>query len=108
MTKDSRDEVIRRYQNIVKRWDEDNTLIKMFPDKYKEICDKLRALQDGHEFTQTDVTRECIMDMGAKIRDIQQLYGGKDGVLSDYSKAKYQYETDIPKFVDRVIFDKMA
>lgn len=106
----SREELIKRYENIVERWNNDGDLIRLFPEKYEEICMKLQALKDGAEYRIYDATYEVvdmIMDMGAKIRDTQQMYDGSGRVLKDCKKSKYEYKTDIPNFVDKIIEDKL-
>ena len=48
-----------------------------------------------------------VMDVGAKIRDTQQMYDGTDRILKDCKKSKYEYKTDIPDFVDKIIENKL-
>ena len=106
----SREELIKRYENIVERWNNDGDLIRLFPEKYEEICMKLQALKDGAKYRVYDATYEVadmVMDMGAKIRDIQQMHDGTGRVLKDYKKSKYKYKTDIPDFVDKIIDNKL-
>ena len=48
---------------------------------------------------------DAIMDMGAKIRDTQVLFGG--GMLKTVSKTDYKYKTNVPKFVDSIAIPKI-
>ena len=99
----TREEVISRYENIVKRWNESKDLIRLFPDKYEDICRKLEALKNGMEFSVKYMTKEVVMDMGAKLCGVQQAYGAKNKMVREYKNDDYRYETDIPYFVDRCI-----
>ena len=95
-------EIIKRYEKIIEKWNDDETLIKMFPEKYREICLKLEALKAGIPYTITDVTKESIQDMGAKICGVQQTYDKRNRLVRDFRNCNYEYKTDIPKFVDRI------
>ncbi|NMB28372.1 MAG: hypothetical protein GX987_10035 [Tissierellia bacterium] len=53
----------------------------------------------------TDELKDMIMDMGAKIRDVQPLFDGS--MLGDKVKSNYKYKTDIPDFVDEIIEEKL-
>lgn len=55
-----RDDIINRYENIVKKWDEDpnQTLKRVLPEKYEEIKGRLRLLKEGYNFNITDKTQE--------------------------------------------------
>lgn len=106
----TKEELIQRYENIVERWNDDGDLIRLFPEKYEEICAKLQALRNGAEYRIYDAREEMkdmVMDMGAKIRDIQQMYDGSGRTLKDCKKSKYEYKTDIPDFVDKIIENKL-
>ena len=46
----SREELVQRYENIIKRWQDSDNLIRLFPEKYNEICLKLELLKSGAEF----------------------------------------------------------
>lgn len=49
----------------------------------------------------TDELKDMIMDMGAKIKNIQTLFGGN--MLGDKVRSNYKYKTDISDFVDEII-----
>lgn len=69
---------------------------------------KLEALKAGVPYKIYDATNELkdmIMDMGAKIWGVQSLFDGS--MLGDKVKSNYEYRTDIPKFVDKIIEDKL-
>lgn len=111
MQKYSREELIKRYENIVERWNNGGNLIRLFPEKYEEICMKLQALKDGTKYKiydARDEVKDMVMDVGAKIRDTQQMYDGTDRTLKDCKKSKYEYKTDIPDFVDKIIENKLS
>lgn len=102
--KTDRQELIKRYENIIKRWNDSDNLKRLFPGKYKEIHIKLEALKSGvpyRVYDATDELKDMIIDMGAKIRDVQPLFDGS--MLGDKVKSNYKYKTDIPDFVDEII-----
>lgn len=47
-TRCKREELIERYENIVKKWQGNSDLLKLFPEKYKEMVMKLEALKNGN------------------------------------------------------------
>lgn len=57
---EERKDIIKRYENIVKKWDDcpNQTLKRILPDKYIEIKEKLKLLKEGFDFTITDETQE--------------------------------------------------
>ncbi len=97
-----RQEIIKRYEKIVKKWDSDpeQTLKRLFPDKYKDICMKLKCLQSGVEYTVTDVTKECVSAIGALMCGAQKMdIGGKRTIASTS-----RYQKGLRDFIDN--FDK--
>lgn len=108
----TREELIERYENIVKRWQDSESLIRLFPEKYEEICMKLEGLKAGADYRVYDATYEVldmVADMGAKIRDIQQTdpLDETRGVVKDHNKSSYEYKTDIGDFVDSITKDRL-
>ncbi len=103
---DERQDIINRYESIVKKWNTDGDLIRLFPEKYKEICMKLQALKNGVEYTITEsITKKLVEDMGAMIWGMQQ-YNPLDangGVVKSIKNSNYENQTDIPEFVDKII-----
>lgn len=112
MNKIDRQELINRYENIIKKWN-NSSLKRLFPDKYKEIYMKLQILKAGlpyKTYDATDELKDMIMDMGAKMCGMQKMWlrnKKKKGVLKNHKKQKYEYKTDIPDFVDKVIENKL-
>lgn len=103
----SLEDIIRRYEKIVERWNSDprQTLKRLFPGKYKEIHAKLEALKAGSPYRiydATDEVKKMIMDMGAKMWGVQQMYDGTGRVVKDFRKCNNN-KTDIPEFVDKLI-----
>ena len=83
---EKRIDVIKRYENIVKKWDgdPDQTLKRILPDKYIEIKDKLKLLKEGFDFTITDETQElktAIAYVGGQIPRVN--YGSKGLINKD-------------------------
>lgn len=67
-----RNDIIKRYENIVKKWDSDpdQTLKNLFPEKYIEIKEKLKLLKEGFDFTitnRTDELKTAIAYIGGQI-----------------------------------------
>ena len=103
---DERQDIINRYESVVKKWNTDGDLIRLFPEKYKEICMKLQALKNGVEYTITEsITKKLVEDMGAMIWGIQQCnpLDANGGVVKDIKNSNYEYQTDIPEFVGKII-----
>lgn len=98
----TRKELIQRYENIIKRWDNDpnQTLKRLFPDKYRDICAKLQGLRNGAEYRVVDLTKEYISAGGALICGAQKLSGDKVNV---HSKTK-RYQDGLSDFINN--FDK--
>lgn len=89
------------------KWNNDIELQELFPEKYAEIKYKLAALKAGLPYRIYDATgelKDMITDMGAKTRDAVKVFGDK--TLGEVSPSKYEYKTDIPLFVDRIIEKK--
>ena len=57
---EKRTDIIKRYENIVEKWDgdPDQALKRILPDKYIDIKEKLRLLKEGYDFNITDKTQE--------------------------------------------------
>lgn len=108
----SREELIQRYKNIVKRWQNSDNLIRLFPEKYNEICLKLELLKSGAEFRVYDAridVANMIMDLSDKICRGQQLdrFDNSKGLVGDHRKSDYKPKTDIGNFVETIIHSKM-
>ncbi len=99
----SRKEIIKRYEDIVKKWNEDCDLIELYPEKYKEILLKLEALKNGYEYKVKDITLDCWQDMFVKMWSAQRYYDSADRMVGDVKKCNYDFKTDIPEFVDKLI-----
>ncbi len=106
-----RQNIIKRYENIVKRWQEedDGNMTCLFPEKYKEICLKLELLKAGVDYKIKDITLDCIEDMFVKMCSVQQ-YNPLDRntkTVKDIKNIDYEFKTDLPDFVDKVIKEKL-
>lgn len=55
MKANSRAELIVRYEKVKADWDKDSDLIRVLPDEYKTICNKLKGLKEGKSYTVTEV-----------------------------------------------------
>jgi hypothetical protein len=78
----SRDQLIKDYERIKNKWDDDKELISMLPEVYENICYKLDALKAGAEYKVTDKTNDLktmIAYVGGCIPSIN--YTGKDNKL---------------------------
>ncbi|MBD5589122.1 hypothetical protein [Clostridium botulinum] len=54
----SRIDLIKKYEDIKKRWIRDRDLIRILPDTYNNICRKLEGLKNGTDFRITDKLTE--------------------------------------------------
>ena len=98
MQKYSREELIERYENIIRKWDScpRQTLKRLFPEKYEEICTKLQALKDVAEYHVVDLTKEYIAAGGVLVCGAQGLHGNKFNI---HSKTK-RYQDGLDKFIN--------
>ena len=103
----TRQEIIDRYERIVERWNKDGELIRLFPDKYKDICRKLEGLKNGAEYTVKDVAKDVVMDAGARICGAQQTGGINNRMVRSFKKDDYEYKTDFPEFIDKCVVNKL-
>lgn len=103
----TRQEIIDRYERIVERWNKDEELIRLFPDKYKDICRKLEGLKNGAEYTVKDVAKDAVMDAGARICGAQQTGGINNRMVRSFKKDNYEYKTDFPEFIDKCVVNKL-
>lgn len=103
MTKQiTRQEIIDRYERIVERWNKDGELIRLFPSKYKDICRKLEGLKNGAKYTVKNVTKDVIMDVGARICRVQQTYGINNRMVRSFKKDNYEYKNRFSRVYRRV------
>lgn len=51
-------DIIKRYEIIKNKWDNDKDLKRILPEVYEDICRKLEGLKQGAEYTITDKTSE--------------------------------------------------
>lgn len=101
-----RQEIIERYKKIVRNWNESETLIKLFPEKYEEICAKLVALENGASYKIYDAKLDMMRDIMVGICRIQQAHDGTGRALKDWQNDEYEEKTDVLQFVNIILKNK--
>lgn len=87
----TREHAINAYRRIVRRWDDSECNLKeILPNKYKEICLKLDALESGKDYKIVDKTEELvkmIAYVGGQIPSINVKTNKKGTTYIDTSNA---------------------
>lgn len=54
----TRDQLVKDYERIKSKWDNNEDLRRVLPEVYQSICNKLEGLKAGADYTITDNTNE--------------------------------------------------
>lgn len=77
-----RTEIIKRYENIKSRWDNDKDLIRILPEVYEDICRILEGLKVGAEFKIIDRTQELKIAIAYVGGQIPRCNFDKNGLIN--------------------------